>query len=319
MSSKKKIFTSIVFFSALFVCAGFFLLLSKRKVIDASHSQSGESAILRKKNEISPATLLAHKPQPSASNYGAKASMSDPRPGDFEEIPGKTYKVDNLAMEYRKFASSAGNGDLVAARTLYKSLQVCESAPKDEAALSDLSAKTKDPNSIFSQLPGGTDRYLSYQRSLLNHCGVLSNEQRDFLTKWTSQLAEAGDSDARIKFARIAQPKDFEKIDFQEKRSAFIERAKRYLDDEIDSGDATALSAMAQAYMRPIINGNTTPFEVDPAMAYQYYYAYGMTSEAAPYAQSITNILARLESQLSAEQINEARDKGLEIYNSCCS
>ena len=88
---------------------------------------------------------------------------------------------------------------------------------------------------------------------------------------------------------------------------------------------------MAWSYMKPVISGANVPFEVDPAMAYRYYYAYAQTIEsrsATAYIKTPTSegpvdlsasTLVRLESQLTAEQIANERREANAIFKTCCS
>jgi hypothetical protein len=238
------------------------------------------------------------------------------------KVPAKhvsVYKIKNLASEFSKLASAADKGDLIASRTLYRTLQDCRVAPKNAKSLEDLRKNIQDKKSYYESLPGGAEEYLLSQTAQYNRCGEPSADQSKSLARWAAQLADAGDSEARIEFAMIAQPMDFHDADYDEQRSKFVDKAKNYINEEIDSGNAGALLAMALGYMPPIVDGNSTPFQVNPFLAYEYYYAYAMSSEASPYSQSVTNILAKLEGQLSPQQVEEGRSAGASIFSHCCS
>jgi hypothetical protein len=232
----------------------------------------------------------------------------DPYASDFSERPGSVYKTSRLADEYSRLANLAAQGDLIAARTLFEQLQHCEKAPKNMQELEKYGKKLRDPEYPYASNP----------------------EQKGSVSKWTGQLAAAGDSKARLIFPFIAQPRDFERNDFAEQRAAFVETARNYLNEEISLGNGEALGAMASAYRRPIIEGHSTPFELDPAAAYRYYYAYALTPEGAPHSRIIMpsgeqindipgGILARMESQLTAEQIAIEREAAMRIVQQCCS
>jgi hypothetical protein len=254
----------------------------------------------------------------------------DPYASDFSERPGSVYKTSRLADEYSRLANLAAQGDLIAARTLFEQLQHCEKAPKNMQELEKYGKKLRDPEYPYASNPENAARMFSDTRALFDHCGELTDEQKGSVSKWTGQLAAAGDSKARLIFPFIAQPRDFERNDFAEQRAAFVETARNYLNEEISLGNGEALGAMASAYRRPIIEGHSTPFELDPAAAYRYYYAYALTPEGAPHSRIIMpsgeqindipgGILARMESQLTAEQIAIEREAAMRIVQQCCS
>jgi hypothetical protein len=257
-------------------------------------------------------------------------SAPDPHATDFSERPGNVYRTSHLASEFARLAELADQGDLVAARTLLEQLQHCLLAPKNVQELEKYGRKLRDPNYPYASNPGNAARMFRDKRALFDHCGELSDEQRDSVAKWSGQLAAAGDSKARLEFPFVAQPRDWERNDFNEQRVAFVETARNYLNEEISLGNAEALGVMAHAYMPPVISGQMTPFELDPAMAYRYFYAHALTPDGAPTSrivmasgEEITDIpgaiLARMESQLSAEQIAHEREAALRIVLQCCS
>jgi hypothetical protein len=287
------------------------------------------------------AASTQRKVDPNADNANAstqrtdtgipgQAIATDPRASDFSERPGSVYKTSHLASEFPRLAGLADQGDLVAARTLLEQLQYCQLAPKNAQELEKYGRKLGDPKYPYASNAENAARMLSDTRALFDHCGELTDEQRDSVAKWSGQLAAAGDSKARLEFPFIAQPRDWERNDFNEQRTAFVETARNYLNEEIALGNAEALGVMAHAYMPPVMSGEMTPFELDPAMAYRYFYAYALTPEGAPTGrimmpagEQITDIpggiLARMESQLSAEQIAHEREAALRIVQQCCS
>jgi hypothetical protein len=268
--------------------------------------------------------------QRTSAGIPGQAHSPDPRESDFSERPGSVYRTSHLASEFPRLAGLADQGDLVAARTLLKHLQRCQLAPKNVQELQKYGRKLRDPNYPYASNPENAARMFEDKRALLDHCGELSDEQRDSVAKWSGQLAAAGDSKARLEFPFIAQPRDWERNDFNEQQAAFVETARNYLNEEIALGNAEALGVMAHAYMPPVISGQATPFELDQTMAYRYFYAYALTPEGAPTGRIIMpsgeqitdipgGILARMESRLSAEQIAHEREAALRIVQQCCS
>ena len=253
------------------------------------------------------------------------------RDTEFDEEPGRLYAVSNLAAQFAGLASMAEKGDLIAARTLLERLGICSNAQRNAIALQRKKEKIKNPDYIYKDLPGGIEASLRYQDTLYQHCGELTDEQQESHSHWAEQLADAGDTQARLQFAAIPQPNEWDHVDAAERRQRFVEKAKGYLNAEIAAGNGLALAAMAQSYMRPIISGAIVPFDIDPAMAYRYYYAYAQTSESrngtayikTPTSEGVvdlaSNTLIRLESQLTPDQIANERREANAILKACCS
>lgn len=228
----------------------------------------------------------------------------------FDEVPGETYSIQNLSGQFNKLSDQAAKGDLVAARTLYRGLGFCRHAPRDDAALYKLKQKF-DAN--------GDARAYEFQQFLYQRCGILTDEQFEQRRQLVGQLAEAGDSEARLAYPMAGQPKDFDSDSFTQERSEFKEKAKGYLNAELAQGNESALLSMALTYMPPIVQGQTVPFEVNPLMAYEYYYAYGLSATGQGKQDSAVVVLARLESQLTPEEISNARANAQTILMQCCS
>ena len=257
-----------------------------------------------------------------------KVKFRDPA---LDEEPRQLYAVSNLAAQFEGLASMAENGDLIAARTLLERLGICSNAQRTPIALQKKKDKIKNAYYIYKDLPGGIETALRYEDTLYQYCGALTDEQRESHPRWAEQLADAGDTEARLQFSAIPQPNAWDRVDAAERRQRFVEKAKGYLNAEIAAGNGRALAVMAQSYMRPIISGAIVPFEIDPAMAYRYYYAYAQTSESrngtayikTPSSEGVvdlaSNTLIRLESQLTPEQIANERREANAILKACCS
>ncbi len=272
----------------------------------------------------------------SQSPAASRAGDSETKAVDFEfgEDPGKTYATRHLAAEFAGLASAAENGDLIAARTLMVRLETCSRVVRNDAAMKRWKDKLKNPEYIYQDmyknLPGGAETRIRQEENRYRHCGELSDEQRASQHRWVEQLADAGDIEARLRFPYLAQPQEWDRVDAAQRRQHFVEHAQGYLNAEIASGNGDALGAMAQAYMKPIISGETTPFEIDPAMAYRYYYAYAQTAEGqrliamqqnggnVGMVDLASSTLIRLESQLTPEQIANERREANAIFKACC-
>lgn len=246
----------------------------------------------------------------SAANSFSNAGVESSAP--FEE----RYAIRQLLSDFPRLAALAQSGDLVAAKVLWRALERCSQGPRNQAEL-DAKLRTilSDRYTVPEFVSGGRSEMAENVKRHFSRCGELLPDQINSKRKWVAQLAEAGDMEARIEFPFAAQPGDIELSDFAERRNAFVEKAKEYLNAEIASGNASALSAMAHAYMPPIIAGQTTPFTVDDEQAYKYYFAYAL-SENAP--AGVVTIIARLENSLTPQQIQHAREDGRRIFDECC-
>jgi hypothetical protein len=254
----------------------------------------------------------------SVASLSAHAAASDVSGVRFKGVPGETYDVKNLAAEFSTLSARAEKGDLAASRTLYRSLVACARAPKSEAELKGLQ-DAADSEVTSKGAPGHLSDRFNTAYSLWSHCGSLTLDQQDQVRKFVGQLADAGDKQARLEYPMAANPTDFGNADYQQQKQEFVERAKSYLNEEIDSGNDTALLSMALGYMQPVIQGKYVPFNVDPYLAYEYFYAYGLSPTGQQKGDSVPSTLARLESQLDPQQIQEARNAAENIVKGCCS
>ena len=280
-------------------------------------------------------TAVRQPRQDAVANAGGVASMpsrevTSSASTHAQPLPGQAdhYVVTRLASQFDEFARLARGGDRSAARALYEALQDCQNSPVNARELDDFRRRVADPSSVFaSMVPAERQRQVDERASLYEHCGDLSSFQRRSLSDWALQLAEAGDADVRLRYAFVGKPTDFTDPELGKKYQAFVARAKSYLEAAIDGGDPSALVAMAQAYMPSIIVGTELdqPFGVDLAQAYAYYYAYGLTgnvlativTDQATY-NAVDGILARLEGQMTPQQLESAREAGRSIFERCC-
>jgi hypothetical protein len=236
----------------------------------------------------------------------------------FAETPGETYAVGRLADDFARLAAQADNGDMVAARTLSRSLLACNSAPSSAEAVRLLAESARDGLHDYSWWPGGAEDYVEHQKQLYQRCGALSASRLGSRSRWIEMLAVAGDSEARVQYAVTGIPNDPHRIDSEADHREFVRRAEGYLQSEIDAGNASALSAMANAYSRPPIVGAESSFGIDPSRAYKYYYAYALTEQGSLYSSSLETILARLEKNMDPQEVSNLRQQGESIYQQCC-
>jgi hypothetical protein len=225
------------------------------------------------------------------------------------------YPVTQLASQLGWLQAMAESGDIKAARTLYHALKVCETVPRDEAELAQSIARIHHPESIHASLQAmqGIDlnRQEFYQTRLFQRCGALPNHVVAERSKWLEQVAESGDSRARLDYLLGGRPGP--EIDWRGDKAQlhreFVERARGYLELELASGNPQALRGIGISYRRGIAH------DPDPIMAYAYYHALTMTGEAPPAA---TAAMGNMVHQLSPNELAQAEEIGREIYSACC-
>jgi hypothetical protein len=232
----------------------------------------------------------------------------------FQAEPGKTLTITNLAVEFSALAARAGNGDIIAARTLFRGLTTCQGAPLSDRALKRFEDKVENPDYLFYGTEEGRQN-LERARSQYRHCNGLTRDQINSKPRWSAQLAEAGDSQARLEYMYLNAPTDIDMKGYPERVEAFRNRAMGYLNAEIESGNPQGLLAMANSHMPSVVQGQSSAFAPDPAVAYANYYAYGLTSNPQI---DVAGLLARLETELTPEQIQQARSSGTAIFEHCC-
>jgi len=267
-----------------------------------------------------------HARSPAASDFSHVEDAKSSGPAATPALPISTadihsrmdgkYSIRHLASDFFRLAALADAGDLGAAKALWRALERCSLGPRNQAELdSRVRAMLSDRYTVPESVPGGRQALVESLKESFARCGELSIAQAESRKKWISQLAEAGDTDARLEFPFSAQPDGLDLSDYAERRSAFVESAKEYLNAEINSGNSAALSAMAHSFMAPVLAGQTTPFVVDSEQAYKFFFAHALSGSASPSTESI---LARLENSMSAEQIQHAREEGRRIFEACC-
>lgn len=285
---------------------------------DTSPRQDTGAAAKPVKLDALPRSLSA----PSRSNADRRAAPVTRETGDKDR-----YVVKNLAAQFDSLAALANGGDIDAARALYDALLDCHDSPVNARELDDFRRNVSDPSSLFATMtPDMRQRQIDERTRLYARCGDLSSFQHRSLADWALLVAEAGDAEARRRYAFVGKPTDLTDPQVQEKYEAFVARAKGYLNEAIDHSDASALAAMATAYLPSVIRGNEQPFGIDPEQAYAYFYAYGLTGDGDEMMihttkgtyNTIDGNLAKLEEQLTPEQIASARAKGQAIFDRCC-
>ncbi|NCT67214.1 MAG: hypothetical protein GXC76_06140 [Rhodanobacteraceae bacterium] len=239
------------------------------------------------------------------------------RPQQPTIIRDRGYVVDNLSKDFNRFLAMSKAGDIQASRALLDALVKCKNADISQRSLTI--ARDRLEKETNTQERGALADQIRFHQNILSYCGEGSGgtDRKSALRFVTKQLAESGDSDARLKYPMLGQPENDGSPDFDERRSEFISDAKKYLANEISAGNSAALNVMAQAYMPPPVEGMITPFTVDSGKAYTYYYAFGLASPEKNIPRHIESILAGLENKLSPEEIEEHRREAARIA-SCC-
>ncbi len=274
-------------------------------------------------SEAKVATTAANAILADAATAGAKSSASFPA-----HAPSKPeYAVRSLDSDFARLKAMSDAGDLDAARALVASLKRCRDSGAPEIQLRRARrhlATASDP-ARKQEL----ESVIAHEQRIVDLCGGNAVDYTDQLPGIARRLAESGDSKARIEYLWDGQSSDYLAENFDEERANFRADAKRYLEAEIDAGNADALLAMAQGYMPTVVSGRATPFDADPNTAYTYYYAYAMLHPPEPNVvqylpdgtqqvdSSLEAALTRFESRLTPEQIAAAREQAARLAQCC--
>jgi len=226
------------------------------------------------------------------------------------------YSIRNIAVEYPLLAKLAEDGDQTASRTLFHDLTRCRVAPRTRDDLDRGIADLRQRATEDLGLKEGADTSAAYLQANFELCNGVSDQQLASRAKWNALLAASGDSDARLRFAFINIPDEPQRADYSEEVAVYASTAHQYLNDEIEAGNADALLSTSLAYSRPNVVGQHSAFPEDDELAYQYLFAFSLSpgNQEPQLAQ-----LAKLESKLSGEQIQQAQQAGSELYKQCCS
>ncbi|RDZ28218.1 hypothetical protein DX914_03470 [Lysobacter silvisoli] len=115
-----------------------------------------------------------------------------------------------------------------------------------------------------------------------------------------AQLMYASDSRAVLgsRADMLRSPEDT--IRYRRKAIAYLERAA-------NTGNVDALISLGKSYQSGIIA------KEDLVKAYSYFYAAGMVNP-----NFTRNYIGRLERKLTREQMEQAKQRGVQIFNGCC-
>jgi hypothetical protein len=258
-------------------------------------------------------TSSSHEETGKAASISASAP--DTRTRQSTTAREADYTMGNLGTDFDRFLAMSKAGDTRAAKALLEALTRCRNSSVSQRNL--LNARHRLEKETDSRQRDALAQQIEFHQTILSWCGEAewSPGRRDALRLVARQLAESGDSEARLRYPSIGQPEYDGAPDFDERRAEFVNDATRYLAEEISAGNSNALNAMAQAHMPPPVEGMTTPFTVDPGKAYTYYYAFALTSPERN--GSMESILAQLEGKLSPEEIQTYRREAARIA-ACC-
>ena len=238
------------------------------------------------------------------------------------------YAVRDLDTDFKRLKAMSDAGDLDATRALDDAVAHCVNfqifvdttlhrARRHLATEADPERRKR------------LEHRISHITSNAEFCGSDVADYVDQLPALSHLLAESGDADSRIRFLSEGQPRDTLADDFQAQWDAYRTDAKRYLEAEIAAGNDEALLAMGEGYQKAAINGQTTPFEVNPALQYTYEYAYAMLNPptanvvsilpdgSQQVSSSMESTLTHLESQLTPEQIAAALAEAARLAQCC--
>jgi hypothetical protein len=234
----------------------------------------------------------------------------------FAARDGERYQVNNLSLEFASLAKQAAAGDLMAARTLFESLERCDSGSAREHRWLEhnINSHLRD---LAKGKPETGPRRVMHEASIANaieayrRCAGVTDEQLATRGRWNTQLAEAGDIPARFRFMDYGRPTENWREDHQQRLEQFKQQAWRYLEIELQAGNPLALEHMGHYYANPRIT------QRDPFKMYMYWYAYAQTPETPAHMSTYMGLNTAAAS-LTAEQIAEAERQGRALYERCC-
>lgn len=229
----------------------------------------------------------------------------------FQAVPGATYEITNLAMQYDSLSQAARRGDLVAARTLHLGLKTCPAyLPRDDRELGQLRAQIDSRERSNFRMPDEPpERGHARLSALLERCGMLQPGAYEPLYALIAQLAAAGDHEARLEFPFADQYIDGRAPDAAQRRAEHPRLALEYVQSELAAGNAQALRAMERIYR----DGRLLP--ADPVLSYAY--AYAATFGPGDH-RVLLETLPGQAARLDAEQRARAERLAREIYQRCC-
>lgn len=292
----------------------------------------GASFVLETRNPA-PTPSVANEaniePTSAGRNSVDAAAVDATRPSALPaHVPSKpAYAVRSLDADFKRLKALSDAGDLDAARALVHALRQC----KTSRSAGELAHRAQRHLASETDLDRRADleQTLHFNAGMVAFCGDNAIDDIDELPAISRQLAEAGDSRERIAYLWNGQPQDTLAADNDAAWNAYRADAKRYLEEELTAGNDAALQALALGYQKSIVDGRSTPFQIDASMAYTYEYAYAMLNPPtingvtiAPdgsrqIGSSLEGILTRLESQLTPEQIAAARAEAARLAQCC--
>jgi hypothetical protein len=228
---------------------------------------------------------------------------------------GQRYQVNNLSLEFASLAKQAMEGDLLAARTLFEDLERCSHAARTRQRLDNKIAyhhrdlaqakNSNAPRRVMSEasIAGILDEY--------RHCAQVTDEQLASRARWGKQLAEVGDTMARLQYQDYAKPKDVWALDYNERYEQYKKQAWQYLEMELAVGNSAALAQMG-TYYTGYAAGDRDSFK-----HYMYLYAFAQRPDLHPYHFAYKG-METASRYLTPEQIREAERQGLALYQQCC-
>jgi len=319
MSTIKVNRGSIILLAIVLLLGAFWVIQLRPRATSNSAAPQPQAQATASPEETKPAqgTQPTSSSKAHSSPSRSTALASQARQSPLAPVPGKTYPITNLGTEFSTLAEKAQSGDVIAARTLSQALQVCAHVPKTFEELDSATATANSPN-LAPNWAAILQNGLEDKRRLFNQCAGTTADEVATQGKWLGLLAAAGDSTARLEYVSGSRPTDFMAADYDQRLAQFKQNAAQYIQDEISSGNPAGLLTMGlQYYDSPVkIDGVVPLYSSDNTKAYSYFYAYSLADSSN---QSVISILASLQNQLSAAQIQEATGTGTAIFNQCCS
>ena len=283
-------------------------LASRHIVINIPPSASGPSSAR--------AATVDSRTTPRSSRAAAKVVPA-------HALPDSSTPLAEAVQTLREYAEE---GDTDAAVELSWRLSYCteralRESEESEQSLRNLIEEDKDNKDLDESLRAS--RAKNVQRQIDEHiqaradCRALPAELRAGWLDWIDRGAQAGNTAAMRGYARMAIGEYYSVGDVLADLDTAIERrdkARAYLDEALQRGDAETLRDLANTYRR---SAHPTIYPLDEARAYAY--AYAGTLAGIARGNDLEELMEEAARSLDGRQLADAEAEGRSIYETCCA
>ncbi|WP_152246060.1 sel1 repeat family protein [Xanthomonas sp. LMG 12462] len=208
-------------------------------------------------------------------------------------------KLEDIAPELKK---SAEKGNAKSALALYLKLSTCDTALHTQISPDEIKA--------YASAGISMEKYANSMEKSISECTGASEEDLKRRGKWLEKSAMLGDLQAKLMYASDPEAIVGDATDMlrdPEKVIDYKKKAVKFLSDAASSGSPDGLMKMGDAYNDGIL------LPKDQVRAYAFYRATEMTTSS-----DFSNILSKIEPELTPAQISQGNKEAIHIYQNCC-